>query len=623
MAVMQKKPMRRNALISPWGVGSIVPFPGDESLMIAGLDMWKYNAKDEFIIRDERLQKRLGVEELRLPPDFRDRKSDPINSNLIIPAVRFPRWQYCPYCGNMEYVGLFTKQPTCSAFQWSTGRNCDPNARNKRKLIPERFVVVCPNGHIDDFPVAEWLHYGSKHPYDPATCHIRRSTGGTSAALTGVRYKCSCGVEKSIAAALRPGALARIGYSCKGSKPWLGVESDPDEAAACDPNELKVLQRGATNVWFADTRSSIHIPTDDPSTSRAILAVVNEFIKYISSHRVNGELDKAFIQGLAESKKVDYDELYKAFEQRIDNIEGLPEVTENTTEDEYRVAEYKMLIKNSGGDALDFHCENIPITEYDDLIQDCFKSISLVKKLRETRAFVGFSRLEPNSESDIRYAKKMIRLGKGNWLPAVEVYGEGIFFEFNDEKLAGWAQRKSVKDRIQILSNSYERSKFGAHATGSLRAEFVLLHTFAHLIINQLSYECGYGSSSIKERIYCEKTSNDSGMCGVLIYTASGDAEGSLGGLVRQGEHGKLEDTILAALRNAEWCSSDPICIQSEGQGPESLNLAACHNCALLPETCCENGNRLLDRGLLVGVLGDSDVGFFSGLSDSGLDIDY
>ena len=101
------------------------------------------------------------------------------------------------------------------------------------------------------------------------------------------------------------------------------------------------------------------------------------------------------------------------------------------------------------------------------------------------------------------------------------------------------------------------------------------------------------------------------GMYGLLIYTASGDSEGSLGGLVRQGEMGRLEDTIINAIENATWCTSDPICIQSSGQGPESLNLAACHNCALLPETSCENGNRLLDRGAVVGTLQDTDIGFF------------
>jgi len=107
-------------------------------------------------------------------------------------------------------------------------------------------------------------------------------------------------------------------------------------------------------------------------------------------------------------------------------------------------------------------------------------------------------------------------------------------------------------------------------------------------------------------------------MCGVLIYTASGDSEGSLGGLVRQGKPGRLEDTIMAAIRNAEWCSSDPLCIQSTGQGPESCNLAACHNCALLPETCCECGNKVLDRGFVVGTLYSPDIGYFGSLKNNG-----
>lgn len=234
-------------------------------------------------------------------------------------------------------------------------------------------------------------------------------------------------------------------------------------------------------------------------------------------------------------------------------------------------------------------------------------------KLQETRAFVGFSRAEP-SEMPISERKKMLRLGSENWLPAIQVHGEGIFFEFNKEAVEEWAQRPAVLARLRNLQDSYRNSKFGANVTGDLRPEFVLIHTFAHLIINQLSFECGYGSSSIRERIYCEKAENEYGMYGVLIYTASGDSEGSLGGLVRQGAKDHIEDTIRDAVRNAAWCSSDPVCIQSYGQGPESCNLAACHNCALLPETCCECGNRLLDRGTVVGTLDNKSIGFFAEL---------
>lgn len=596
------KPMRRSSLISPWGVGAIVPFPGDESLMIAGLDMWHYKNSNNFVIKDERLQKRLGVQELRWPPDYRENNADKSNSKLTIPAVRFPSWHYCPFCGRMEKATLYQNQPTCDAYPWKSGRKCD--SKHRRKMIPERFIVICPEGHIDDFPVAEWLHYGTGHVYNPDTCKIRRSTGGASASLSGVYYECTCGAKKSMSLS----ALSDMNYTCQGYKPWLG-----DEHEQCGNNNLKVVLRGATNVWFADTRSSIYIPTDDDQKSAVIHGIVEDYYDFINI--VDGKLNKDVIGMFARKFNVDPDELYKAFERKLNGLNAVLDVNENMSEDEYRLAEYNVLIKNSGSDAQEFHSVNYPINTYNPIISKYFKSISLVHKLQETRAFVGFSRVAPKNVA-ISESKKMLRKGSASWLPAIRVNGEGIFFEFNKEELQKWAQRPDVASRIRGLSASYNKSNFSSRSPGELKPEFIAIHTFAHILINQLSFECGYGSSSIRERIYCEKTSNEHDMYGVLIYTASGDSEGSLGGLVRQGEKNRIEDTIISAVRNAAWCSSDPVCIQSLGQGPESCNLAACHNCAILPETCCENGNRLLDRGVIVGTLDNPGIGFFRELCE-------
>lgn len=614
-----KRPMRRSALIGPWGVGAIVPFPNDEALMVTGLDAWRYQKEQPFIITDERLTKRLGVKELRWPPDFRERNADPENCNIKIPTVRFPRWHYCPFCGNMEKTTLYRESlPECDQFQWTNGRVCSSKGKFRRKMIPERFVVVCPEGHIDDFPIAEWTHSGEQnipYTYDPNTCRIRRSTGGSSANLSGVHYTCTCGAHRSLAGATSKGALAKIGYRCRCSKPWLGLEGD--EVCPADPDQIKVVLRGATNVWFADTRSSIHIPIGDNAEDSIIAGILRDNFEEVNSGRVNGGLNRFIIDYIAKKNHVDKDRLYQAFVNAANYREGTIEITEDMTEDEYRLEEYKVLIKNSGNDVEDFHCINYPIKNYSSSIHKYFKSISLVPKLRETRAFVGFSRLDaPNKR--IAESKKELRLGNEEWLPAIEVYGEGIFFEFDEEKLTEWANKSNVKERINILNHSYHTAKFGIDDPGNLKPEFILIHTFAHLIINQLSFDCGYGSSSIRERIYCEKSSDNLKMHGLLIYTASGDSEGSLGGLVRQGETGRIEDTIISAMENASWCTSDPICIQSVGQGPESLNLAACHNCTLLPETCCEIGNRLLDRGTVVGTLADKKMGFFADIINAG-----
>lgn len=64
-------------------------------------------------------------------------------------------------------------------------------------------------------------------------------------------------------------------------------------------------------------------------------------------------------------------------------------------------------------------------------------------------------------------------------------------------------------------------------------------------------------------------------------------------------------------LEKAAFCSNDPVCSCSNGQGKESLNLAACHSCVLLPETCCENFNTFLDRGMIAGTMDNQDIGFF------------
>ena len=48
------------------------------------------------------------------------------------------------------------------------------------------------------------------------------------------------------------------------------------------------------------------------------------------------------------------------------------------------------------------------------------------------------------------------------------------------------------------------------------------------------------------------------------------------------------------------------------------MNLAACHSCLLLPETCCEEGNRYLDRSMLVG----DGIGGVKGFFDSFIETD-
>ena len=621
-----KKPIRRSQLISPWGVGQMINFPKDESLMVLGLDMWEEKFRtiselDEFKVQEPRLAKRLGVRDFRLPPDFRDPGQGVTNPSLKIPFIRFPRWHYCTRCGHMEKVSIYDSQkPTCSGLSFDSGRSCkDLPPRQRQKLIPVRFIAICPkHGHIEDFPFMEWVHNGT----NPEGFHnLRLRAGRSSGALTGIEITCSCGAYKTMGGAFNENALIKIGVTCSGGRPWLGEEKDRGNARHCG-EQLRVVQKGASNVYFSQVRSSIYLPQWEKSVDRKLVEVLEKNWGFLTTAMENGNFQRMRFElvaerNFAEDKKEHYTE--KLLEAATKRNSGADTSNTGDSEEKYRKMEYDAILAEAGGENQDFFVSKNQANLYDDsetggAISIGFKSIGLLHKLRETRAFVGFSRWLPEDGKSLDARKDFIKLGKSiTWLPAMVVKGEGVFFEFNEKRLHKWATQKDIIARISSLSKNYndERIKRGKEVR-NISPQFILIHSFAHLVINQFSYECGYGSSALRERIYCNLEFPNDTMNGVLIYTASGDSEGSLGGLVRQGKPGNLETIVYNAIENARWCSSDPICIDSHGQGPNSCNLAACHNCALLPETCCEESNMLLDRAMLIGTLDNPEIGYFN-----------
>ncbi len=264
------------------------------------------------------------------------------------------------------------------------------------------------------------------------------------------------------------------------------------------------------------------------------------------------------------------------------------------------------------------------LDHYDPLIASYFDRLVLVERLAETQALIGFSRINPSSRppDEVQWSHLSRRLLP--WLPAYRVFGEGIFLTLRRDVLGRWRNQEAMEAAARIQRHSAERSR---GLERQVTPELLLLHSLSHLLIRRLSFECGYGASSLRERLYCRIPSDayedaepatrlgrDGWMCGLLVYTAAGDSEGTLGGLVHQGKPGHFEAILKNALSEALWCASDPLCRESDGQGSDSLNLAACHTCTLLPETSCEEGNRFLDRLLVVGGSGDGRPGFFGKL---------
>lgn len=620
-----KKPIRRSQLISPWGVGQMINFPKDESLMVLGLDMWEEKFRtiselDEFKITEERLAKRLGVKEFRLPPDFRDPGHGVTNPSLKIPFIRFPRWHYCTRCGHMEKISIYNShKPTCTGISFNSGRSCSEIPEKKRqKLIPVRFIAICPHGHIEDFPFMEWVHDGLA----PERQHnLRLRAGRSSGALSGIEITCSCGAHRTMAGAFNAQSLTKIGVTCSGGRPWLGEEAERNNTIHCGEH-LIVVQKGASNVYFSQVRSSIYLPQWEKSVDRRLVEVLEKNWSFLTTGMENGNFQRMRFElvaerNFAEDKIEHYTD--KLLEAATNRISGAESSNTEDSEEKYRKMEYDAILAEAGGENQDFFVSKNQGNIYNDseiggAISTGLTSIGLLHKLRETRAFVGFSRWLPDDGKTLDAKKDFIKLGRSiTWLPAMVVRGEGVFFEFNEKRLKEWASKKEVITRVNFLSDNYNRPREArGQKRREIKPEFVLIHTFAHLVINQFSYECGYGSSALRERIYCNLEFPDDTMNGVLIYTASGDSEGSLGGLVRQGKPDNLESIIYNAIESARWCSSDPICIDSQGQGPNSCNLAACHNCALLPETCCEESNMILDRAMLIGELDNLSIGYFN-----------
>lgn len=118
-------------------------------------------------------------------------------------------------------------------------------------------------------------------------------------------------------------------------------------------------------------------------------------------------------------------------------------------------------------------------------------------------------------------------------------------------------------------------------------------------------------SQFARANLFCSTGFRRTDVC-ILIYTAAPESEGTLGGLVSLGETASLERRLDEAFESLEVRSPDPLCSETQlDQNALSLHSAACHNCLFLPETCCERGNRYLDRSVLVPTLGHGEFAFF------------
>jgi hypothetical protein len=474
-----------------------------------------------------------------------------------------------------------------------------------------RFVVICKEGHMTDVPWDFWGHFGASEPKQ-RLCKSKNlrfiTLSGRGGGLESLAVHCDgCGARRSLRGIASHGSLKPLNLRCLGLQPWQVGSGD-----YCQ-EEPQVVQRGATNVYFGHTRSAIDIPPEAnySSYSHVNLQITNDPKFSALRAEPDGVLAPRLSEILAETYDVPATKILEMAVAEAARIEAgnvatptlKPQAGDLLTEeweafltphdeadDRNRFITRHVRLIEEGAD-------EGPLAGAVAALDPLIRRVVLATRLREVRALTGFSRLEPSGQ----LVKPDLDQGV-DWLPAVEVYGEGIFVALDETEIQTWERQPPVVARAGKIERARTRpDNFLGPSLPEATPRFVLLHTLAHMLIRQLAFECGYAAAAIRERLYARVGEEGVAQAGILLYTAAGDVEGTLGGLARQGEPPRLARTMLDALEAARWCSADPICAESGGQGFSGMNLGACHACALLPETSCDHANALLDRTLVVG----------------------
>ncbi len=589
--------LRQSQVITTFGPGALVDLP-HYSVLIAGLDYWSQAGQVE--IHEPRLvaklEKLLQVQglHLRTPPiDLQDPAAPPTG----ITAWQFPEWFITDVIDSSTGGRSRMLVPRAALHR---GRYPDQD-RKKRNVVPIRFIRACRRGHIGDIPWHHFVHKGQSQCRRQLWVDER----GTSGDLSEVWIRCECAAERPMtdAATLATHALGL----CGGARPWLGAFANE---VCGEPNRL--LVRTASNSYFPQVMNVISLPERDD----AIVQAVNRVWDTLQHIEATDDLARlrsmlppiaAALYGLTD-------------DQVMEEIRSRKAGGASHADKPVKRAELEVLLASKpeiGSDVPDgtFFARALPRSRWDGPVTAAVDRVVLVHRLREVSAQLSFTRFEaitPDAEGELELGVQPAALAREiSWLPGVENRGEGVFVALKRDAIDSWMKRSDVKARAKPLLGGFDRwradHKLSKREFPGL--PYVMLHSLSHLLLTAVALECGYPASSIRERVYA----GDIGY-GILIYTGSPDAEGTLGGLVESGR--RIAEFLEVALDSGKLCSNDPVCSEHSPDNEHARRFllgAACHGCLLIAETSCEQHNDFLDRTLVVPTISDGGAAFFPG----------
>jgi hypothetical protein len=620
---MSKNQLRLSQLVGTFGPGAMVDLP-TRSVVIGGLEQWEMRGGAFTVLSEPRLQAKLekllmaqgrldptAHLSLRTPPTTPDFQSVDVRG---VSAPVFPTWFVCETSedGGVQRPDAPRRRRLVpwKDLDAKTRRRFEFENKIKSDVTPIRFVCACQKGHLQDIDW-RWVVHGQDKCGEPMWVEEK----GTSADPADTSVVCGCGKRLSLRDTFQLGRLGR----CVGKRPWL-LDTDPD---GCGEN-LKLLTRTATNTYFPQVYTVISLPSEEDELTKLVDELAGELTEVASvadvaiAKRFNSKV-KAALGDVADA----------------DIFDALLRVRESATVDtrgSAKPAEFDLLASGRPEIGSDTSTSKLyaqtlrrDVWARDDAGVDlsAISALVAVHRLREVSSLYGFTRFEAaptaadDEMEDVQLAVFGAPISKGaDWLPAVEQFGEGLFIHFDPAAIGRWLKNERVGERHDKLLAGFEhwRRRFQQQAPNYPGTPYILLHSLSHALMAEIALDCGYPSSSLKERVYAVPSQAGApDRFGILIYTATPGAQGTLGGLV--GTAHRFAAILRGALDRLAVCSNDPICADHEPDdhtGDRATHGAACHSCLLIAETSCELRNQSLDRALLVSTMALDGAEFFS-----------
>ena len=496
----------------------------------------------------------------------------------------FPTWKICQNIGKHKGQG---------SILYNAMRPDNPSKLNKcpvcgdESLSNVRFLLACPDGHLDDIDWNYAVHNNNKCKPNYLLWKPRGSS------LSEIEIECpDCSRRVTMS------DIYKMKFECSGRFPEKqrpkNITEDvtfPDyfdryNYSDCS-KDMKVVQKQSTSLRVVNSLTLLKMPKFD-------IPIIN-ILKKESYNAFQSKI----IWGLFN----DHTDFLKAIKDiSINDYEEMKDYFDNHDFNKFKVLFFESLEDSKYKEALYEECETLsaeeiksPNFEKDNFIEYQLNilgkqfpiKVCAINKLKSVTAQISYQRkpIILYDEFGNLLNKRVSsghRIGKEIWYPAYEGVGEGIFITSDSNPIEFFNLDKLYNIWLPIINNINVGFRDDINDP-----QFIWWHTLSHAVINSLSLYCGYNSSSLKERVYLHPNG------GILIYNTSPGEDSGMGGLSEVANF--FDDVLENAIKSIISCSNDPLCIE-ESIEVGKVNGAACHNCLLISETSCEHRNMLLDR---------------------------